>query len=198
MKGLGNRMLASDTAPGSDTDMSAKPVFRRVLVAVKDESQIEHAVEVALRAGASEARVLHLNLRENFGGRRYTLETESSAAGLVEAAVLELRMAGIAASGQVRHALIDRAAEAIAADATEWAADLIVLGVPHRSKLATRLFGSITLRVLQHAPCPVVVASAAGNDRLHRLEQSASSATGPDLDAGDRTRNGSLQATGQA
>lgn len=178
MRSLGGKVLAGDIAPASDTDTSTTPVFRRVLVAIKDETQIEHAVELARRAGASEARVLHLNLRENIGGRRYALETESSAAGIVEAAVLELRVAGIAATGQVRYALVDRAAQAITADATEWAADLIVLGVPRRSRLATRLFGSVALRVQQHAPCPVLVASATGEERLHRLEESVTSVAG--------------------
>ena len=37
-------------------------------------------------------------------------------------------MAGINATGQVRPALIDRAADEIIAEATEWGADLIVLG----------------------------------------------------------------------
>src|SRR5215471_21171466 len=119
MRSLGGKMLAGDIAPANDTDTSTKPVFRRVLVAIKDESQIEHAVELARRAGASEARVLHLNLRENIGGRRYALESDSAASYVVEATVFELRMLGIGASGQVRHALVDRAAEAIVAEAAE-------------------------------------------------------------------------------
>src|SRR5215472_8271370 len=126
MRNLDGKVLTQDIAPSGGTDASAKPVFRRVLVAIKDESQIEHAVELAQRAGASEARVLHLNLRENIGGRRFPLETESSAARIVEAAVLEFGVAGITATGQVRHALVDRAAQAITADATQWQADLIV------------------------------------------------------------------------
>jgi nucleotide-binding universal stress UspA family protein len=159
MTSLGDRVSAVDTAPASDTEARTQPVFRRVLIPVEDASQAEHAVDLARRAGASEARALHLNLRDNIGGRRFALETESSASGVVEATVFELRMAGIGASGQVRHAIVDRAAEAIVAEATEWGADLIVLGSPRRSEFATRLFGSVTLRVLQHAPCPVLVAS---------------------------------------
>jgi nucleotide-binding universal stress UspA family protein len=107
----------------------------------------------------SEAHVLHLNLRESYGGRRFALETDSTASRVVEATVFELRMAGINATGQVRPALIDRAADEIIAEATEWGADLIVLGFPRRGGLTTRLFGSVTLSVLQHAPCPVLVAS---------------------------------------
>jgi nucleotide-binding universal stress UspA family protein len=184
MRTFGGRVPVDDTAL-SDTGTSTHPVFRRVLVLVKDVSQVEPLVELARRAGASEARVLHLNLRESIGGRRYPLETESSAAGVVEAAVLELRVAGIKASGQVRDTLIDRAAEAIVADATEWAADLIVLGSSRRGKLASRLFGSLALRVVQGAPCPVLVASAAGKDLPHHAEQSVASVAGPELHAND-------------
>jgi nucleotide-binding universal stress UspA family protein len=161
MRSPGGKVLAGEVTPASDTDTSTRPVFRRVLVAIKDGSQIEHAVELARWAGASEVRVLHLNLRENIGGRRFPLETGSSAAGIVETAVLEFGVAGIAATGQVRHALVDRAAQAITADATEWAADLIVLGVPRRGRLLTRLFGSVTAHVRRNAPCPVLVAPAA-------------------------------------
>jgi hypothetical protein len=94
-------------------------------------------------------------------------------------------MAGIRASGQVRHALVDKAAEAIVADAIEWGADLIVLGRPRRGELAARIFGSVTLRVLQHAPCPVLVASSADRDRLHPVQQSVMPVTGPDPDVDD-------------
>jgi nucleotide-binding universal stress UspA family protein len=178
MRNLSGKVRADGTAPVSVADPGTKPVFRRVLLAIKDESQIEHAVELARQAGASEARVLHLSLHESIRGRRYALETGSRAAGLVEAAVLELRLAGISATGQVADAIIDRAAQAIIADATQWAADLIVLGVPRRSGLAAQLFGSVALRVQQHAPCPVLVASATGSDHVHRSEQSATPVTG--------------------
>ena len=167
MKSFGDRVPVAGRAPASDTDPGAQPAFRRVLVPVEDASQAEHVVELARRAGASEVRALHLNLREIAGGRRFTLETDSEASRAVEAAVFELRMAGIGASGQVRHALVGKVAEAIVAEAIEWGADLIMLGIPRRGELATRLFGSVTLRVLKHAPCPVLVASA-GSDRLHR------------------------------
>jgi len=167
MTSVQDRVLADRTAPASRTDASGLSEFKRVLVAIADASQADRAADLARRAGAGQARVLHLNLRESIGGRRFALETESSAAGVVEAAVLELRMAGIEASGQVLHALIDRAGQAIIAEAVKWDADLIVLGSGRRGELATRLFGSATLRVLQHAPCPVLVAPSA---RKHRVQ----------------------------
>jgi nucleotide-binding universal stress UspA family protein len=165
-------MSFSDRVPACGTEKSTEPGYRRVLLPVQDASQAGPVVELARRVGVSEARVLHLSLRESIGGRRFALEADSSASYVVEATVFELRMAGIGASGQVRHALADKAAEAIVAAATEWGADLIVLGSPRRGELATRLFGSVTLRVLQHAPCPVLVASSVGRDRLPRVKDS--------------------------
>jgi nucleotide-binding universal stress UspA family protein len=119
-----------------------------------------------------EARVLHLNLRESYGGRRFPLETDATASYAAEAAVFELRMAGMAASGQVRHVLIGKTAEAITAEAKEWGADLIILGPSRRGQLASRLRGSVTLNVLQHAPCPVLVASPADSGHPHTVEES--------------------------
>jgi nucleotide-binding universal stress UspA family protein len=163
-----------DGRPASDAETAMQPAFRRVLVCVEDASQVEDAVTLTRRAsvpGMTEARVLHLNLRENFGGRRFPVETESSASYVLEAAVFELRMADLGASGHVRSALIDRAADAIVAEAAGWDADLIVLGTPRRGEFMTRLFGSVTLRVLQRAQCPVIVAPATGRDGRHRAHE---------------------------
>ena len=163
MAALGDKMPVHDEAPVTETlpvteyGTGTHPVFGRVLIAVEDAMHVERAVELARRAGATEARVLHLNLHENIRGMRFPLETESAASYVIEAAVFELRMAGIPASGVLQHAIVDRAAEAIVAEAADWNADLIVLGGPRRGEFATRLLGSVTLRALLHAPCPVLV-----------------------------------------
>jgi nucleotide-binding universal stress UspA family protein len=125
-----------------------------------DASQAGHAAELARRAGAREARVLHLNLHETINGRRFPIETDADASYMVEAAVFELRMAGnVATARSVQSAGIrTRDADQKIADAAAWGADLIVLGAPRRSGFASRLFGSVTLRVLKAAHCPVMVA----------------------------------------
>src|SRR5262249_7393188 len=135
-----NRGPAGDKVPTTDTTTSTGQVFRRVLVPVLDASQAGRAAELARRAGASEACILHLNLRESIGGRRYPTETESAASYVVEAGVFELRMAGIAASGKLLHTLVGKAPEAIVAEAAEWGADLIILGAPRRGEVAARPF----------------------------------------------------------
>ena len=162
-----NTMPVDDKVLAADTETTTQPLYQRVLIAVADASQVGPLVELARQAGVREARVLHLNLRESYGGRRFPLETDAAASYAAEAAVFELRMAGMAASGQIRHALIGKAAEAITAEAAQWGADLIILGPSRRGEFATRLFGSVTLQVLQHAPCPVLVASPADKAGSH-------------------------------
>ena len=152
----------------ANTQATTPLLYQRVLIAVADADQIGPVVELARRAGVREARVLHLNLRESYGGRRFPLETDAAASYAAEAAVFELRMAGMTASGEVGQAMIGKAAEAITAVATEWGADLIILGPSRRGEFATRLRGSVMLQVLQHAPCPVLVASPADKADSHR------------------------------
>jgi len=171
-----SKMPVDEKVLAEDTQTTTQPAYPRVLIAVADASQVGPVVELARRSGVGEARVLHLNLRESYGGRRFPLETDATASYAAEAAVFELRMAGLAASGQVRHALIGKAAEAITAEATEWGADLIILGPPRRGQLASRLRGSVTLNVIKHAPCPVLVAAPEDSDRLHRVEESTAPA----------------------
>ena len=68
------------------------------------------------------------------------------------------QLAGLAAGGEVRYAAVDRVAEAILAEAMAFHADLVVLGSPSRGEVLTRLFGSVTLRVIRRSRCPVIVA----------------------------------------
>jgi nucleotide-binding universal stress UspA family protein len=161
------QLPADEEALAAGLQTTVPPLYQRVLIAVADADQVGPVVDLARRAGVREARVLHLNLRESYGGRRFPLETDAAASYAAEAAVFELRMAGMTTSGLVRHALIGKAAEAITAEAAEWGADLIILGPTRRGEFATRLRGSVTLQVLQHAPCPVLVASPAGKADSH-------------------------------
>jgi nucleotide-binding universal stress UspA family protein len=164
-----SKMPVDDKVLAADTQTTPQAAWQRALIAVADADQVGPVVELARRAGVGEARVLHLNLRESYGGRRFPLETDAAASYAAEAAVFELRMAGMAAYGQVRHALVGKAAEEIVAEATEWGADLIILGPSRRGQLATRLLGSATLHVLQHASCPVLVAAPASKDHARSV-----------------------------
>ncbi len=153
-------------------------MFGRVLVAVDDLSQGQAALDLVkdvATEGVTEVRALHLRLREISSFSWYSRETRDQASFVAEAAIFELRMAGLAAGGSVRYAAVDRVAQAILAEARAFNADLIVLGSPSRGELLTRLFGSVTLRVVRRSNCPVLVAAG--------QHHGASQASTPDASA---------------
>ena len=137
-------------------------MFSRILVAVDTPEQSQAALDL-VRQVATEAvtqvQVLHLRERELSGYSWYSRESGKEASYVAEEAIFDLRMAGLSAGGNVRPAIVDRVAEAILREAKAFDADLIVLGRPRRGELATRLFGSVTLRVLRRSSCPVIVAA---------------------------------------
>jgi nucleotide-binding universal stress UspA family protein len=59
-----------------------------------------------------------------------------------------------------------RAATAIVDEAKRLAADLVVVGSRGRGQLATMVLGSVAAEVIDHAPCPVLVARSAKLGRL--------------------------------
>jgi nucleotide-binding universal stress UspA family protein len=136
-------------------------MFARILVAIDGFGQHPAALDLVKSVatdGTTQVRVLHLRLREVSGFSWYARETGSEAAFVADAAVFDLRMAGLAAGGDVRYAAVDRVAEAILAEARAFNADLIVLGRPRRGEVLTRLLGSVTLRIIRRSTCPVIVA----------------------------------------
>ncbi len=153
-------------------------MFGRILVAVHtfdDSNPALNLVRQLATEGVSQVQVLHLRERELSGYSWYSRETGNEAAFVAEAATFDLRMAGIAAGGEVRYAIVDRIAEAILSEAAAFEADLIVLGRPRRGELATRLLGSVTMRVLRRSSCPVIVAPR----RAPRREEAAASSSAP-------------------
>lgn len=75
--------------------------------------------------------------------------------GTLDAAERVLGEAGLA----VERLMIEgRAADSILAQAREWGASLVVLGNRGHSSLASMILGSTSAEVVDHAPCPVLVA----------------------------------------
>src|SRR6266851_3949765 len=139
-------------------------MFARVLIAIDDVRQNQAVVDLVkgiATEGVTEVHALHCRVRELSGYSWYARENRNQAAFQAEAAVFDLRMAGLAAGADVRFAIVDRVAEAILDEARSFGADLIVLGPPRRRELAARVFGSVTQRVIQRAGCPVIVAPRA-------------------------------------
>ena len=95
-------------------------MFARILVAIDGFGQHPAALDLVKSVatdGTTQVRVLHLRLREVSGFSWYARETGSEAAFVADAAVFDLRMAGLAAGGDVRYAAVDRVAEAILREA---------------------------------------------------------------------------------
>jgi nucleotide-binding universal stress UspA family protein len=151
-------------------------MFTKILVAIEDFDHSQSVLELvkSVATDATQVRALHLRERELSGYRWYSRESSSEAELVADAAVFEFRMAGLAAGGGVRHAVVDRVAEGILAEAREWDADLIVLGSPRRGEVIARLFGSVTQRVLQRSACPVIVAPRRSRGRRKQLASASS------------------------
>lgn len=75
-------------------------------------------------------------------------------------AVLAQARSRLEANGAVVHTCIriGHPAEEIVAEATEGGYDIILLGDKHAHDLMTRLLGSTVKKVLEQAPCPVIIA----------------------------------------
>jgi nucleotide-binding universal stress UspA family protein len=55
-------------------------------------------------------------------------------------------------------AIRERAGSAIVDEATDWKADLIVMGSRGHGEIASMVLGSVSAEVADHAPCPVLIA----------------------------------------
>ena len=90
--------------------------------------------------------------------RRRMVEVELAAVdALARSSADRLAAAGLTTEIDVRHG--DPAHEIIRA-ATDWKADLIVMGTRGRTGLERLLLGSVARKVLQHAPCSVLIERA--------------------------------------
>jgi nucleotide-binding universal stress UspA family protein len=78
-------------------------------------------------------------------------------------AVERLRSSGRAVEGEV---LRGRVASAIIDDARDFDADLVVVGSRGHGTIASLLLGSVSSEVVDHAPCPVLVARATDLTRV--------------------------------
>jgi nucleotide-binding universal stress UspA family protein len=155
-------------------------MFAKILVAIDDFGRSQGTLDVVkgiATEGVTEVHALHCRVRELSGYSWFARENRKQAAFQAEAAVFDLRMAGLAAGADVRFAIVDRVAEAILDEARDFGADLIVLGPPRRRELAARVFGSITQRVIQRAACPVLVAPRAAG-RSGRSSRTGTPASG--------------------
>jgi nucleotide-binding universal stress UspA family protein len=82
---------------------------------------------------------------------------------IVRAAATQLEAGGLAVDLEVREG---RPASAIVEMASDLRADIVVLGSHGRGALASALLGSVSTEVVEHAPCPVLVARTTSITRI--------------------------------
>lgn len=119
--------------------------FRHILAPVNDSPAAKSALAWALEMAAC------------FGARLTVLHVqEPSAKGRIEN--LSEWTSGCARSGCAIEELIRKgdASEEVIRVARERETDLIVAGSSHRRFLESRVLGTNTIRILRHAPCPVL------------------------------------------
>jgi nucleotide-binding universal stress UspA family protein len=144
-------------------------VFERILLSVDSSEDSDKAVAVvadlAPRYGAQVLVVHGRDLRSvpppgtsvPMPPVGVDLETEEEAQAIVDAALEVLRKAGVEARGQVLSAR-GHIAEAILQAAQDADARFIVLGSRGMSRLHQIVIGSVAHKIVQLAPCPVLLA----------------------------------------
>jgi nucleotide-binding universal stress UspA family protein len=144
------------TSPGGRVRRGRRRPIR-ILVAINQLGSVE-AQEVAARlALASDASVSVLHIRE-LGPYTSYVESSGMAHSLAETAVKHLMARGVrSVTGTVYAVESRRVPQAIARQAQQWAAHLLVIGCRRRSVLGSVLFRGTSQRVVRLAPCPVVV-----------------------------------------
>lgn len=97
------------------------------------------------------------------GGAHHAQALEPEIKGKIEKQVSALKADGIDADFEIHQVKVSGPAHAIADAASAAGADLIVLGSVGSGPLKGLLLGSVAHRLLQIAPCPVLVVPARDN-----------------------------------
>jgi nucleotide-binding universal stress UspA family protein len=146
---LRRAIVAVDGSPASERALDA---LTRFPLPADVELKVTHVLRPSdLRLPAT--LVAALNSQEVVD--RYERECRAIGERIVRHAQDLIDLAGRAAVTEVRYG---SAADELIAAAREWEADLIVVGSENRSALGRLFLGSVSSRVLHHAPCSVLIA----------------------------------------
>ena len=150
-------------------------VFQRILIAVDSTTVAAHAAEAGLElAEALHSDVAFIHVVDPAVG--LGVESGVSASENIEAARQDAKGLLTSLTRQTAHGAnvrrqfvaVGNAAAEIAKTATDWPADLIVIGSRGHGRLEAALLGSLADSVLHHAPCSVLVVHA-GSDRARAI-----------------------------
>ncbi len=132
--------------------------IRRILVPVNNTAVARKALEAAAElAQCLGATLSLLHVREPHPGRTI----EDLCAWVPEAQRVRCQIEEVTREGE--------AAREIIAHASERSCDLLVIGAQHRRFLDSTVMGGTTLRVVRHAPCPVLTVIAEASEVQHAV-----------------------------
>jgi nucleotide-binding universal stress UspA family protein len=136
-------------------------MFKRILLAIDDSPSSSAAVSfaIAMAKDSGAVHVVHIN-ELVVGGRGHAVETRQEAAAVLDTAVAELQEAGVTATGVVLTTNCFNVAPSIALAASDWSADVIVVGSRRRARLAIFRGKSMRERITGLTTLPVMTAPA--------------------------------------
>ena len=138
--------------------------FERIFLATDGSEQSQAAVDATIAIAKSptvRVRVGHVwNLEVHHRHGRWDVEVRSEAQKLVDATVMRLLGAGVMAEPQIIRSDSDHVAAAIAIEAREFGADLVVIGSRGLSDWRSLTQHSISHQLLCAVDCPVLIARA--------------------------------------
>jgi nucleotide-binding universal stress UspA family protein len=137
-------------------------MFRVILIATDGtqagDAAVAFAGNLAIEQGWCRVRVVHVDeLIPGHGGLHHSQALEPEIQTRVKDQVADLQADGLDAEYELRQVVTRNPARAIAEAASTVDADLIVLGNVEDGRLRGLLPGGVAHRLLQIAPCPVLV-----------------------------------------
>jgi nucleotide-binding universal stress UspA family protein len=145
-----------------DADQSpSSPLPPRVVIGFDDGTHDAHLITYVASLGVRRdqvARVVHVVEHSPYPGS-LLLDGAEEARSFVDEAVFVLRMAGVGASGVVRHAPPSRIARVLTEEASSWGADSIIVSA-RRPRCWRAPFGrGVRERLLRRSSYPIVLVS---------------------------------------
>ena len=143
--------------------MNTSSGFKRVVLATDGSEEADAAVDATIGLvrdsySSAEVRVVHVwNLEVRHPHGHWDIEVRSEAEKLVGATVERLQAAGVRADSEILRADSDHVADAVAAAAREFVADLVVLGSRGLSDWQSMFRHSVSHQVLSAVDCPVLI-----------------------------------------
>jgi nucleotide-binding universal stress UspA family protein len=155
-------------------------MFKRIVLGLDGSPESAKALELAKQIaaeGAVHIEVVHVRefMIAGRAGMQPTRADEDELEATVRKQAEDLAASGIDASLTVVSTSSGGPAHALADQAAERGADLIIVGTRGHTSLAGLLLGSVTQRLLHVSPCPVmaVPSGAAAKERASQAETAA-------------------------